>query len=42
MGRDEDGQLSAAILDFRGSIWESLKVMPVYDLLRAAILDFMG
>ena len=34
--------LRAAILDFRGSIWESLHGMPVYDLLRAAIIDFRG
>ena len=38
----EDGLLPAAILDFRGSIWQSLQRMPGKSLVAAAILDFRG
>ena len=32
--------VAAAILDFRGSIWQSLQRMPGNSLVAAAILDF--
>ena len=37
-----DGLLPASILDFRARLANRCKVFPVYALLRAAILDFMG
>ena len=40
--RAEDGLLPAAILDFRGSIWQSLQRMPGKSLVAAVILNFRG
>ena len=38
----EDGLLPASILDFRARLGNRCKVLPIYVLFAAVILDFMG